>query len=374
MSYQILAITENLVGGETIATNQLLAAVAALDQPVNQFELTSLRQTGFVAYCWWIISNSWRAAQAIWRQRTVDVVYTTTYLGVLGALLVRPFGNFQIYFHYHGNRIPPQPSPTWPWLRRLTQRFKHHLVKQLHHLAWQAVDVFITPSQSSQALLTKQFQLGKSQLIIPNGVDVQRFQPLSETQRHQLRKQFHIPQRAFVCASISRLDPQKKILETIELVKQLQASCRRQLLLIIAAPSRGNDADYLARIEQLLTTAEIPHYLVYDFPKMEKIYQLSDCVLTSSTQEVFPLVLLESAATGVPYFAKKNGVIETYLRQIDDALLLAENTQQATRQILANTHKRKLSAKLRQFAVGHTWQASAIGLLYNIEQKQPVHG
>lgn len=370
MSQKILAITEQYAGGESQATQSLLAAVQELHTEVKEVHLPRLQKTGTFHYVSWLLSSTLAALQVIHQQKEYQHIYTTTFIGALAAVLYKPFRPLVVSFHYHGNRIPPQDA-SLPWFRRWTQSFKHSITFRIHAFAWSHVDVFISPSEHIQEKLERAFTLGKRSVVIPNGVDTHCFTPLSDAARDALRKRYHIPQRAFVCAVVSRIDPQKKILETISLVEEVQRSCRRQLLLIIASPSQGSSQTYSEEVKAALQTREVPHYIVFDFAKIEQIYQMSDCVITSSAQEVFPLVLLEAAACGVPFFAQKNGVVETYLEEIDPQLILADERAEAARQIVAQTHKRKLSEKLRQFAVNHTWRASAVALLYNLAQREP---
>jgi len=369
---KILSLTEHNFGGEFKATQSLLRAVEENGVTVEYQTLAPLTKTGLLSYFWWILQSVAYSSRLAWRQRDCDIVYTTTYTALLGAELVRALTKQRVCFHYHWSRIPASTEEGLSAFRSTTQKIKHAVVVFLHNIAWSNADLFIAPSAQVFHSLSQNFkQLGKKAVIVPNGVDTQNFIPVSEEEQTVLRKQYHIPHRAFVCLVISRINAEKRILETLQFIRDLQDNCRKQVLLLMALPSEGNDDEYLQRVQKALNQIELPHYVFVDHPKIQELYQISDCFLSHSNTEVFPLVLLEAAAVGIPYFASENGEVERFLEEIDPGLILPRSEIGAVRQVLANTHKRKLSESLRRFALAHTWQASAIQLLDCLKLHEP---
>ena len=368
---QILAILEHDSGGELKAAKSLLDAVTRTGSPVMYTYGAPLRRTGLLHYLFWIVTSLVQSSWLALKHRRFEVVYTTSYTAALGALIARPFTQQFICFHYHGSRIPPQEVPDTSWLQRHTQSIKHAMVSYLHRWTWSQVNLFISPSEHTQLRLAKSFpNLGRAQLILPNGVDTTFFYPVSEAYKQKLRKQFHIPKTALVCLVIARAEPQKKIEDSIAFITDIQRYSRKQVLLLLATPQIGNNPEYLVSLQQFLARTELPHLLIQDHPNTPELYQVSDCVISHSLQEVFPLVLLEASACGVPYFAKKNGAVEHYLVPLDPNLILSDDSVQAARQVLSITHKQKRAELLRQFACHHTWQASASLLLITLQKQR----
>jgi glycosyltransferase involved in cell wall biosynthesis len=359
---KVLALLEQHSGGEHIATQHLFAALRQMQVIPEVKYLTSLAHTGMLWYLKWIITNVIRSARMCWQYRAVRTVYSTTFLGVTGAILLRPWTKQQVIFHYHGSRLPDLPDRTQPFLRRTTQWVKYQLSFHLHQFACSHIDVFFIPSRHAFSLLQLTFPncRFKRILVLPNGVNLRKFTPVAAEEQERLRKRFHIPRSSFVCLLISRLNEEKRILETIQLIEALHRFSRQRVMLLLAFPLQGNDDRYAERIQQVLSQGEVPHRAVQGYPEIEKLYQMSDCVLSHSSREVFPLALLEAAACGIPYFAIPNGITEQYLSEIDPELILPNSDQAAVRQILSGTHRRKLSAKLRAFAEQHSWQAAAV--------------
>lgn len=369
---KILAILEHNPGGEYAAARALLRALEDNDCLVELQELSPLQKTGSFPYFCWIFLSIFQSAKYAARSKKSLCIYTTTYVGALGALLLRPFTHQKISFHYHGSRIPALASRDLPVLRRLTQRIKHAVVVQLHRVVFSKVDLLIVPSAKTLEQLRTEFpELTDQVARIPNGVDTQFFQPISTAERQLLRKQYRIPNGSFVCLVVSRVNAEKGLIESVELIRAVQRFSRHRVLAVFAVPSQGNDSQYLQQFLAHLRSSEVPHLIFEDHQQLNHLYQLSNCVLSCSRREVFPLVLLEAAACGTPYFAEPNGAIEYYLQQIDPQLILPQSQQAAARRVLGETHQNKLSEKLRTFAVSHTWQASAVQLLRKLERFIP---
>jgi len=358
----ILALIETAKGGELQATEQLFTAMGQEGVEITSYPLTPLKNTGMFPFLSWIVRSTVRSAHLSFINRSCPFVYSTTYLGVLGALLVRPFTNQRVIFHYHGSRIPDQPTADLSSLKQLSQSLKRRLVVLLHHFCLRKVDLFCVPSVAVLESLRKEFSNThiRKTALVPNGVNLNTFHAVQDGQRSELRKQFHIPKNSFVCLIISRMNAAKRIIESVEFVEALQRYSRRQALVLVAFPDQGNDADYVEKVQQRLRHFEVPHLAIQAHQHIEHLYQLSDCVISHSEREVFPLALLEAAACGIPYFAVHNGTTETYLEQIDPDLILPSSAQQAARQVLAGTHRQKLLEKMRTFAASHSWKASAV--------------
>lgn len=366
---KILAILERNPGGEYAAARALLHALEDNDCQIELEELSPLQTTGLFSYFGWILFSVFRSAKLAAHYKERRDVYTTTYVAALGILLLRPFTHQKLSFHYHGSRIPAPAGRDWPALRKLTQSVKHTVVMQLHRIVFSKTDLLIVPSAKILEQLHTEFPtLTDRVALIPNGVDTQFFQPISNAERQSLRKQYRIPNGSFVCLVVSRVNAEKGLIESVELVRAIQRFSRHRVLAVFAVPSQGNDSQYLHQFLTHLRSSEVPHLIFEDHQQLNHLYQLSNCVLSCSRREVFPLVLLEAAACGTPYFAEPNGAIEYYLQQIDPQLVLPQSQQAAARRVLEETHQNKLSEKLRAFAVSHTWQASAVRLMQKLEQ------
>lgn len=377
---QLLVLTEDNHGGEGQATKSLLRAVADLrhasSQPllIHHYRIPALQRTSLIGYLSWLLHTLLRSGILVWRHRQAEVFYTTSFLPALAAVWWRPWTGQRVCLHYHGNRLPVAVITDRSWWRRASHQLKYQLTKWLHHLSWPAVDVFLVPDASIVPTLQRAVTpvLGHRWQVVPNGVNAAQFHPVSSELKQRLRKQFHIPHRALVCGLFARLDPVKDFGSSLACIQAIQRHCRHQVLVLLAFPQAGSDPKYEQQLRQQLRQSELAHLFFGDFPKLNQLYQVCDCVISHSQQEVFPLTLLEAAATGIPFFTPATGSLATHLARLDPRLLLPATDDAAARHLLRVLHRYPAAAALRQFAVNHSWQASA-AKLWHILSNNTAH-
>ena len=147
-------------------------------------------------------------------------------------------------------------------------------------------------------------------VLVPPGVDTDRFRPLSEAERTAARQRFGLPVDAPVVASLSRLVPRKGMDVLIEAAAALQA---RHPDLVVAIGGGGRDRK---RLDRLVETSGAPVRLLGRVSN-EDLPQLYGCAdvyamlcrnrWAGLEQEGFGIVFLEAAATGVPQVAGDSG-------------------------------------------------------------------
>ncbi len=126
--------------------------------------------------------------------------------------------------------------------------------------------------------------------LIPNGVDVERFQPGSGD-----RARFGIPDRAFVVLVVAALEPSKRVDAAIRSV----AAVPDAFLVVAGDGSRRAELDALAA-ERLAG-----RYLNLTLPaaEMPDLYRSADALLHMSLYESFGNIYVEALASGLPIVA-----------------------------------------------------------------------
>ena len=146
--------------------------------------------------------------------------------------------------------------------------------------------------------------------VVPPGVDVERFHPLSELERLVARRHFGLPDDAELVVSISRLVPRKGFDVVIRAVAALSVT-RPDLVLAIAGG--GRDAQRLRRIASETKSpvrflGRVPHD---DLPRLYGCADVYTMACRSRwgglEQEGFGIVFVEAAACGVPQVAGDSG-------------------------------------------------------------------
>ena len=147
-------------------------------------------------------------------------------------------------------------------------------------------------------------------VIVPPGVDVDRFKPLDAAERQGVRGRFGLPVDAPVVVSISRLVPRKGM---DVLIKASARLADRHPGLVVAVAGAGRDR---ARLDRLIGHTEAPVRLLdrvadADLPDL---YGCADVFAMMCRQrwggleqEGFGIVFLEAAAAGVPQLAGDSG-------------------------------------------------------------------
>ena len=147
-------------------------------------------------------------------------------------------------------------------------------------------------------------------VVVPPGVDTDRFRPLDEAERASVRRELGLPVDAPLVVSVSRLVPRKGMDTLIRAAARLG---RTEPELVVAIAGSGRDR---RRLEGLVASTGAPVRLLGRVPEelLPGLYGAGDvfAMLCRSRwggleQEGFGIVFLEAAAAGVPQLAGESG-------------------------------------------------------------------
>ena len=146
--------------------------------------------------------------------------------------------------------------------------------------------------------------------VVPPGVDIERFRPLTPNERRSARAHFGFADDAEIVVGISRLVPRKGFDTVIRAVAAL-APFRPRLVLAIAGAGRDRE-----RLEKLATELSAPVRFMGrvshdDLPRLYGCADVSAMMCRNRwaglEQEGFGIVFVEAAACGVPQIAGRSG-------------------------------------------------------------------
>jgi phosphatidyl-myo-inositol dimannoside synthase len=147
-------------------------------------------------------------------------------------------------------------------------------------------------------------------VVVPPGVDADRFQPLDDAARRAARHRLGLPVDAVVVLGLSRLVPRKGFDVLIDASAQL---ADRHPALLVAIAGGGSDRD---RLERRALERGAPVRFLGRVPDddMPALYGCVDVFAmlcrnrwAGLEQEGFGIVFLEAAASGVPQVAGRSG-------------------------------------------------------------------
>jgi phosphatidylinositol alpha-1,6-mannosyltransferase len=146
--------------------------------------------------------------------------------------------------------------------------------------------------------------------VVPPGVDVERFRPLSDAERADARRDFTLPVDGRVLLGVSRLVPRKGFDTAIRAVAQL-APTHPDLVLAIGGGGRDEQ-----RLKRLADDLAAPVRFLGRVPNddLPRLYGCADIFTMlcrnrwgGLEQEGFGIVFVEAAACGVPQVAGDSG-------------------------------------------------------------------
>jgi phosphatidylinositol alpha-1,6-mannosyltransferase len=147
-------------------------------------------------------------------------------------------------------------------------------------------------------------------VLVPPGVDTDRFRPLAAAERAAARERFGLPLDAPVVVSLSRLVPRKGMDVLIEAAAELAP---RHPELVVAIGGGGRDR---ARLDRLVESTGAPVRMLgrVSHDDLPRLYGCADVYAMlcrnrwgGLEQEGFGIVFVEAAAAGVPQVAGDSG-------------------------------------------------------------------
>lgn len=188
------------------------------------------------------------------------------------------------------------------------------MVKPLVRRVWRQAAHVIAVSDTLQDLALRTWPGGQIN-VIPNGVDVDRFQPVG-------REDVEPRDEKIVLLVVARLIEIKGIQHLLTALSLLPETLRQKIDLHLCGTG-PYEADLRRQAEQLGNTAQVHFAGLLPYEQIPVRLQEADMFVLPSLQEGLPLSLLEAMASGLPVVATAVGGIPTVIRDGDNGLLVA---------------------------------------------------
>ena len=224
-----------------------------------------------------------------------DIVHThASKAGLLGRLAAI-HTNVRIIVHtFHGHIFH---SYFHPFLTEIFLHTERYLAKRTSKL------IAISPLQKQE--LTEYFRVAddKKFVMIPLGLDLQKFSEEKQSKRLLFRKMHNLPETLVVIAIVGRLAPVKNhtlILDAIKLLKK-KSEKKFELLIIGDGELKNELINYAQQLGLQYRThanqAPADVYFTSWIKEMDKAYAGTDIVALCSKNEGTPVSLLEAQAS-----------------------------------------------------------------------------
>lgn len=167
---------------------------------------------------------------------------------------------------------------------------------------------------------------------IPNGVNVERFKPVMQAEKKNLRKKLGLKDKFTVLFTGSFSDRKNPLL-IVKAFGEIDNKDNIQLLLV--GPDREG-SDQRERIKSYIREHKIENVIIKDFQEnIESFYQSSDVFILPSNQEGLSNSMLEALACGLPAIVTKISGAEDVINETLNGMFIDFNSTSIRESILS---------------------------------------
>ncbi len=288
------------------------------------------------------------------QQYDIIHIYGAGHLAMIGLLIgkltrkpivVRPATYSDVTRYLQGNQ---SATPT------LLGRLYHTDPLKLKLWLFQSVTLWVALTEEIEEEITALPSMPQATARIANGVDTNRYQPVSYSEKIILRQQHHLPSDAVIFLFIGRFVPRKGLWELLEAWENLSQTTQNIHLLLVGSGKGQIDSIETAVTEKAATLSEVTCLGLKQNPTI--YYQLADVLTFPSHREGMPNVLLEGMSCGLaPIVTRIGGVLDIVNGEQNGMIIAPQNAEQlaqAMNELALNDEKRQeLATASRQTIV-----------------------
>lgn len=190
----------------------------------------------------------------------------------------------------------------------------------------------VTISDSQFEEITSEYRIcpPSKAIVIPNGIDINKFVIDNIEKRSAWRKQFNIPEDATVVGIIGRMAPVKNHAMFVDVVDSVIRTADKPNLHFVIV----GDGETRLETQNLLQAKHIPFNYFPENPQlqkvlftswqtdMDKVYSAMDVVCLTSLNEGTPISVIEAQATAKPVVSTRVGAVDATMIDGDSGYLV----------------------------------------------------
>jgi len=286
----------------------------------------------------WVIKQIGRdITKQLNNQNLLKAKITTTHKGVHNQIL--HFGSRGLFLPDTWKNVDANNKIIFTWFHGTEEEKSPANLAMIKALpeASKKADIVHTSCHISKENLRKWGVPQDKIVVVPLGVDLKLFRPLSKKQKYSIREELKLPQDKIIIGSFQKdgegwgkgLEPKwvKGPDVFVEVISRLNRDY--DIFVLLVGPARGY-------VKKELDDSNIPyrHFFVKNYIEMPKYYNALDLYLVTSRAEGGPKAILESMATGVPIVSTQVGMAPDVitegcnglLAEVDDVQTLASQS------------------------------------------------
>ena len=214
-------------------------------------------------------------------------------------------------------------------------------------------DLILTQSYEVEAILRK---IKCNIEFLPNGVDTERFVPISEDVKEKLREKYGIDKEKFVILHVGHI----RGVRGLQIFNKIQKEDENNQVIIIGSA-------YFKRDEELYETLKNNGCIIWNsyFKNIEEIYALADCYMfpvTKGNSIFMPLSVMEAMACNLPVITTKfEGLNRCFIE--GNGLIFANNVKDVYKKI-EKIKENGSEIKTREEILPYSWS----NIIKNLEK------
>ena len=194
----------------------------------------------------------------------------------------------------------------------------HPSVPQWNILKFLKPDLTLVQSSKSNLIFKS---IGFETNFMYNGIDIEKFKPVNDNEKKELRKKYKVPLDKFVILHLASLKRERNL----DVFKKIQKEPGNHVI-IIGRENEIIDEDLASELEESGCEVWIKH-----FQNIEEIYNLSDCYIFPTIDDnaciETPLSVLESMACNLPVITTKFGAIPDLFNECNGLFYVTEENE-----------------------------------------------
>jgi UDP-glucose:(heptosyl)LPS alpha-1,3-glucosyltransferase len=264
------------------------------------------------------------------------------------------FGDVFVCRSLHKGFLERHPSRTWMLLRNPLHLFV--LARDHVRFRWNVHQRIVALSQPNKDEIMRLYGVADDRItVIPNGVDLDRFQPSAEARR-DLRRQMSIGDDEFVAIFVGHEFERKGLRVVLEALTSLLA---RGVRLTLVVAGRDDPARLRSEFAHLGDAVRF----VGNRADVERYYAAADVFVMPAAFDISPLVGPEALAAGLPILMTDVGGVRDYLRDGENGWFIAREAGDVAAKIerLVRDREllRQLSSRARASVMDRDWRVIA---------------
>lgn len=226
----------------------------------------------------------------------------------------------------------------------------HNKRDPLHALLYRRVDYMLVLSQTMRRNLAATFPVPEKKLRIVNlAIDLDRFNP-NVVSRGEMRREWGIPEDAFVVGLVGRIDPMKGQDLMIKALAQVRKTYGDVYGVMVGNETPGLEGRYLKELAESIRQLHLGDSILLQPAKKEvpQVMAALDLFVMPSWSEAFGLVAIEAMAMGVPCVLGRGGSAEEMAHASGAELVRAQDAYDLARKIILLRNSPSICTDMRE--------------------------